>query len=113
MKAITARLNRDQERIVRAKVADEIDTQMKAYLIQYDALWLYTLARAYGWRKKRLERAYKMFYALRERDKARAAGDGYGGHIESEAMKWLKEWGVDMSELAKNGEPVVKTVVRS
>ena len=49
MRAIP-RLNKDQERIVRAKVADEIDTQMKAYLIQYDALWLYTLARAYGWR---------------------------------------------------------------
>lgn len=113
MKAITNKLNKEQERIVRAKVADEIDTQMKAYLIHYDALWLYSLARAYGWRKKRLERAYKMFYSLRQRDKARANGDGYGGHIESEAMKWLKEWGVDMSELAKNGEPVVKTEVHS
>lgn len=113
MKAITNKLNKEQERIVRAKVADEIDVQMKAYLIHYDALWLYSLARAYGWRKKRLERAYKMFYSLRQRDKARANGDGYGGHIESEAMTWLSKWGVDMSELAKNGEPVVKTVVRS
>ena len=111
MKAITNRLNKDQERIVRAKVADEIDVQMKAYLIQYDALWLYTLARAYGWRKKRLERAYRMFYSLRQRDKARANGDGYGGHIESEAMRWLKEWGVDMNELSKDGEPVVWTEV--
>lgn len=111
MRAIP-RLNREQERIVRSKVADEIDVQMRAYLIHYDALWLYALARAYGWRKKRLERAYRMFYQLRKRDKARAAGDGYGNLIESEAARWLKEWGVDMDELAKEGEPVVRTEVR-
>lgn len=111
MRAIP-KLNKDQERIIRSKVADEIDAQMKAYLIHYDAMWLYALARAYGWRKKRLERAYRMFYQLRKRDKARAGGDGYGNHIESEAMEWLSRWGVDMNELAKEGEPVVRTEVR-
>lgn len=113
MNALKYHLSSAQKKIVREKVADEIDVQMKAYLIQYDALWLYALARAYGWRKKRLERVYRIFYILRQRDKARANGDGYGGKIESEAIKWLKTWGVDMEELSKEGEPVVKTVVRS
>lgn len=111
MRAIP-RLSKDQERIVRAKVADEIDVQMRAYLIHYDAMWLYALARAYGWRKKRLEQVYRIFYALRERDKARAGGDGYGNHIESEAMDWLARWGVDMEKLSQEGEPVVRTEVR-
>ena len=111
MRAIP-RLSKDQERIVRSKVADEIDIQMRDYLVHYDAMWLYALARAYGWRKKRLERVYKTFYLLRQRDKARANGDGYGGYIESEAVRWLREWGVDMETLSKMGEPVVRTEVR-
>lgn len=111
MKAIP-RLTNEQNRIIKLRVAEEIHKQMESYEIQYDAMWLWAVARRLGWGKKRLTELYKAFYSLREEDKNFFEANGYEGLLESVAYKELLRMGVDVEELHKQfGESVVRTVI--
>lgn len=110
MNAMKYHLTAAQNKVVQVKVAEEIDKQMRSYLINYDALWLWSLARSLGFGKKRLEQVYKAFYEQRREDKAwYECEDGYEGLLENEAVKGLKNIGVDIIALAEASEPVVRT----
>lgn len=111
MKAIP-RLTNGQDKIIKIRVAEEIHKQMESYLTQYDAMWLWAVARKLGWGKKRLTDLYKAFYALREEDKNFYEANGYENLLESVAYKELLRMGVDVEELHKQfGESVVRTVI--
>ena len=113
MKAMKYRISSEQRRVLQNKVAEEIDVQMRDYLIKYDAMWLWAAAEALGFGKKRLEKFYKAFYDIRRRDKEFYMAKGYEGLLENVAVRNLERLGVDMALLAtKYGEPVVRTEVK-
>lgn len=113
MNALKYHMTAAQKKILKDRVATEIDVQMKDYLIDYDAQWLACVAEHCGWKKKRIEALYKAFYEIRRREKEFYGAKGYEGVLEHSATDALRNIGVDIRELAREyGEPVVKTEIK-
>lgn len=112
MNAMKYHLTSAQKQIISERVAQEIRAQMSSYLLNYDAMWLWSAARTFGFGKARLEKMYREFYEHRREDKDFYECNGYEGLLESEAIKGLRDIGVDLIGLAEQySEAVVETEV--
>lgn len=106
MKAQVNRLSKEAQRYIDTVTRKNIVEETKAYLEAIDIVWLYTICEQLGFRKERAERIYRAYWENREKLQEEFQGEEYDGTESIAAAQYLRQIGVNYSEIYENlGKP--------